>query len=116
MDVLLAFGRTEITPRVSMPWTALSPHLAQHVALLVVELLTNALKHGCAPADGGYVSISLRPHADGLELVAEDNFPGPLGQAADTPRIIAALTASLGGTLLVETSLGYVTKVRFPVA
>jgi two-component sensor histidine kinase len=116
LDVLLAFGRTEVTPWVSMLPVPLSPHRAQHLALLVVELMTNALKHGCAPAAGGYVCFRLGPHADGLELVVEDNFLEPSIAAAGPPRIVAALTEILEGTLCVETALSYVTRVRFPLA
>lgn len=115
LDVLLAFGRTEITPRVSMAAVLLSPRCARHLGLLVVELMTNALKHGRAPTENGVVSVTLRPVGADLELVVADNFAPPAAPLCATPRIALALAETLGGALTVEAAPGYVTRVHFPL-
>jgi two-component sensor histidine kinase len=116
IDVLLAFGREEITPWVRMCDIAVSPATAVRVGVLVVELLTNALKHGRAPADGGAVWIGMRRLDGGwLELTAADSFPAPTTEAV-RPRMIEGLVGRLGGDLTVQTETGYMTRIRFPAS
>ena len=113
LDLILAFDRTEITPFVSIAEAALSPRCAQHVALLVVELLTNALKHGRAPGNGGAVSVTLRRVRRQLELVVADNFDTPAEAASQAPRLVCALVQTLGGTLTIQADGRYATRILF---
>jgi len=116
IDLLLAFGREEIRPRVMMRDVAVSPATAVRIGALVVELLTNALKHGRAPAEGGAVWIDLRRLKDGrLELTAADSFSAPAAEA-ERPRMIEGLVGLLGGDLSVQTETGYMTRIRFPAS
>jgi two-component sensor histidine kinase len=116
IDVLLAFEREEITPWVRMCDIAVSPATAVQVGTLVVELLTNALKHGRAPAEGGTVWVSMKRLDDGrLELTAADSFPAPTAEAV-RPRIIEGLVNRLGGELSIQMDTGYMTRIRFPAA
>jgi two-component sensor histidine kinase len=116
IDLLLAFGREEIRPWVTMGDIAVSPATSVRVGALVVELLTNALKHGRAPAEGGAVWISMRRLGGGrLELTAADSFPAPTEEAV-SPRMIEGLVARLGGDLSVQTETGYMTRIRFPAS
>ncbi len=113
LDLILAFDRTEITPWVSMSDVALSPRCAQHVALLVVELLTNALKHGRAPENGGAVSVTLCWVGRQLELAVVDNFDMPAEAAFRAPRLVGALVQALGGTLAIQADGRYATRILF---
>ena len=114
IDLLLAFGREEITPWVGMCDVSVSPATAVRVGALVVELLTNALKHGRAPAEGGTVWISMKRLDDGrLELTAADSFPAPVAEPV-SPRVIEGLVARLHGELSIQMETGYMTRIRFP--
>jgi len=114
LDLLLAFGRTEIAPWVSMPDVALSTYRTQVLGLLVTELMTNALKHGRAPEAGGVVSLTLEQVGQDLQLTFADNFAPPDAMGCAAPRMVAALAQILGGTLTVDTAPGYLTRIRFP--
>ncbi len=112
-DVVTAFGRGDIEPWVDMCDVSLSPDAFVTLGNLVVELVTNAVKHGRAPASGGLVWMRLRRRADGrLELNVTDNFAAP-AEAPRTPRIIANLVELLGGELLIRTRSGYATRIVF---
>ena len=113
LDLILAFDRTEITPWVSMAEVPLSPRCAQHVALLVVELLTNVLKHGRAPENGGAVSVTLRRVKHQFELAVVDNFDAPAEAVSRGPRLVGALVQALAGTLTIQTDGRYATRVLF---
>jgi two-component sensor histidine kinase len=76
--------------------------------------MTNVLKHGRAPSEGGMVRVSMKALGDGwLELLVSDSFPPPAAQPA-RPRMVEALVEALGGELSVETEAGYRTRIRFP--
>jgi two-component sensor histidine kinase len=115
-DLVLAFGRTDVTPSVVMVNAGLCARSEQRLALIVVELMTNALKHGRPPPSGGVVWIQLRFLGEAeLELVATDNFEPPAATEAPAPAIVAALVDDLGGDLKVCCRPTYRTRVRFPV-
>ena len=115
MDLALAFDRTDITPSVAMVDARLSARSEQRLALIVVELMTNALKHGRPPTSGGVVWIQLRFLGEAeLELVVTDNFDPPAAQPP-MPAIVAALVEDLAGDLRVCCRPAYRTRVRFPV-
>jgi two-component sensor histidine kinase len=115
MDLALAFGRTDVQPNVAMVDVGLSAHCEQRLALIVVELMTNALKHGCPPTSGGVVWIQLRVFGEAeLELVVTDNFEPPAGEPP-VPAMVAALVEDLGGDLRICCRPAYRTRVRFPL-
>ncbi len=115
-DVLHGFGREEIASRVKMTGISVSPATAVRIGALIVELLTNALKHGRAPAEGGTVWISIKRLDDGrLELTAADSFPAPIVEPV-RPRMIEGLVNRLRGELSIQVETGYMTRIRFPAA
>jgi two-component sensor histidine kinase len=93
----------------------LSIRCEHRLALIVVELMTNALKHGRPPMSGGVVWIQLGFCGEAeLELVVTDNFEPPAGEPP-MPAIVAALVEDLGGDLRVCCRPAYRTRVRFPL-
>ncbi len=116
-DVVLALGRGEVRPRLAMCDTPLSCGRSLGVAILVVELMTNALKHGAAPREGGTVWVAMRPLCDGrLELSVSDSFAPPINPHPPRPRLIETLAHALSGELIIGVRPTYTTRIRFPVA
>jgi two-component sensor histidine kinase len=115
-DTLRSFGRGDIALAVSAIDAAITPRSEQRLALLLVELVTNALKHGRPSETGAAMSIQLRFAVDReLELVVSDNFGSPPFDAAPVPAFAATLAAELGGALHISCRPFYCTRVRFPV-
>ena len=114
MDLALAFGRTDVLPTVAMVEAGLSIRAEQRLVLIIVELMTNALKHGRPLTSGGVVCIQLGFCGEAeLELVVTDNFEPPAAEPP-MPAIVAALVEDLGGDLRVCCRPAYQSRVRFP--
>lgn len=91
------------------------------VALIVNELVMNALKHGRPAGRAAVIHIELRRLESGeARLTIADNGPG-LGTPAEPPaglgsRLISMLVRQLRGQLNIEDSAdGYVAHVTFPL-
>lgn len=91
------------------------------VALIVNELVMNALKHGRPAGRAAVIHIELRRLESGeARLTIADNGPG-LGTTAEPPaglgtRLISMLVRQLRGQLNIEDSAdGYVAHVTFPL-
>ena len=92
-------------------------------ALILNEVLSNALKHAFHDGANGNILVSFRQSGPGfLELTIEDNGIGlPLGylRGLDTKslglRIVAILSNQLGGSLEQEACPGTRIVIRFPV-
>lgn len=114
IDVVLSHSREEITPWVTMCDVSLCKRTLLALGGLVVELMTNALKHGRAPKSGGIVWMQMRQLSTGwLELSVTDNFRPPVTMP-EIPTIIDALVRDIGGDVMVHLTPGYATRVRFP--
>ena len=115
-DVLSCFGRNDILPRLQFCDARLPEACALKLGAIVVELMTNAVKHGRPdPSGGGVVWLALRPADNGrLELAMTDNFAAPTCATPPRPRLIEALVRDLGGELEVMARPGYSTKIRLP--
>jgi two-component sensor histidine kinase len=115
-EVVLAFGRLEIRPCLAMCDVPLSCGHSFLIAILVIELMTNALKHGAAPRQGGVVWVAMTRLRDGrLELSVTDNFAPPKILDPPRPRLIEALTHALSGELIIGVRPSYTTRIRFPL-
>jgi two-component sensor histidine kinase len=94
----------------------LSNDAAMPLALILNELLTNAVKHGSI---GGAIRVGLA-HADGSYcLHVEDDGPGFELEAAQRKRssglgLVGGLARQLGGTFEVQRAKGARCIVRFP--
>ncbi len=90
-------------------------------ALLINELVNNALKHAFSTEDSGSVSVSLQLDHDHYVLDVSDTgrgMPDDLDLAQSRSlglQIVRALSLQLGGTIAVETDAGTTWTVRFPV-
>jgi two-component sensor histidine kinase len=114
--VMLSFGRNDISLQLRMCDAPISPGCLLRVAILIAELLANALKHGKAPPVGGTIWILMQSGGDGwLELSFSDNFGPPDFAEPPRPVIVDALVKDLSGELDVRALPGYLTKIRFPI-
>lgn len=110
-----AFAREELMPRVRVADVELSPNRRLRVALLVVELVMNALKHGPAASSEAAITVDLAWIGDAeLELAVHDKRRQANVASYRRPRIVDALAESLSGTAHIATQDGYLTRVRFP--
>jgi two-component sensor histidine kinase len=107
-DMLAGAGVSGVTCRVAVQAAPRSPERLLALAMLIVEALTNSLKHAFAGRDGGTVTIDLRevPDQPGqLHLLVMDDGTG-LPDGFDAQRlpslgwkIIQSLAAQLSGRL-----------------
>jgi two-component sensor histidine kinase len=108
-----AFGREDITPWVVMEDVDLSQAQAYSVTLLVVELVTNVLKHSLTEQEGGIVWVDLHARGSQIELTVSDNRKAPLPVFAPS-RIVDALARGLKGEAFVQQAGGWIAGARIP--
>ena len=108
-----AFGRGDVTPGVVMDDLNLSPAQAYSVPLLVVELVTNVLKHSLADQAHGIVWVDLYVRAGQIELIVTDNCKAPR-EVFEPSRIVSALAEILSGEAFVRDSNGWIAGARIP--
>ena len=114
LDVLLAYGRTEITPKLEICAACLTGGQAVRLGLIIAELMTNVVKHGRPQGRNATMWICLSPLGpDVLQLTSSDTFDIP-NQAGFAPRLLTELVKDLGGDLSITTGGGYSTRIRFP--
>jgi two-component sensor histidine kinase len=95
--------------RLEGPPFRLTADAAQPVAMLLHEMVTNAVKHGALSAPGGRVTLSWRVAGDALELGWLERggpaLPGRPERAGFGSRLLAALVQrQLGGTVAFDWS------------
>lgn len=88
----------------------LEVNTATAIALIVNELLTNAVKHG-RPADGGpRIAVTFHKRGSGARLVVADNGPGfdycERFGASSGLQLVKGLVRQIGGTLSIEQDQG----------
>jgi two-component sensor histidine kinase len=112
-----AFGRDGITPNVSFDRIQLGPTEMMYVALMVVELTINELKHGLRQCAVGSFDVRLRHVADCAELMVSDDEPVPVtARPFPVPRMVEALAQRVGGDVIVLCARSYGVRVRFPLS
>lgn len=112
--LLQAFDREDVTPWVRMEDLALTPDRAGKVGLIVVELVTNVLKHSLQGSVGGAIWIDMRAKSFGAEIAVSDSCESPVADATP-PMILSQLAASLAGEAFVVDRCGYTAGVWFPL-
>lgn len=80
--------------------------IAMPLALIINELLINAVKHGL-PGDGrGTIRVSIRRSVEGISLVVEDEGPGfelsSVRSSASGLRLVEGLARQIGGSFAVS--------------
>jgi two-component sensor histidine kinase len=93
---------------------------AAALAVIVQELVANALAHGFPPPRGGAVRVGLKPLGGerGLLSVADDGIgyvPGPPDPHRLGLWLITGLADQVGGALNVASDDGVVAKLEFPL-
>jgi two-component sensor histidine kinase len=86
-------------------------------ALILNELVTNALKHGFPDGRRGQIRIACRDVGDGrIELtVADDGVGLPAHKAAPQLPLVAMLARQLGGSVETDSAVGFRVKVTVNV-
>ena len=83
--------------------------------LILVEMVTNVLKHSLAGRPAGVITIALDAAPTGFELIVADTSGAPCPSPPPPPsRTVAALAKSLDGSAFVYDRNGYVAGVRLP--
>ncbi|HEX2138894.1 MAG TPA: histidine kinase dimerization/phosphoacceptor domain -containing protein [Woeseiaceae bacterium] len=87
------------------------------LGLMIVELLSNAAKHGTA-ASGGRIGVSLRRVGTGFELQVRDGGPGFTLSERVPPSsglgLVRGLCRQLGGDLHISRDAGALVVIRLP--
>jgi two-component sensor histidine kinase len=115
LDLIHASLRGDLRLSLCMERVAVRPDAETRLVYLLVELVTNAIKH--SRQDGaGTIWIDLRRRSsDELELLVRDNGVGPwCSPTAAPPRMALALAQSLGGDLRIMGDGGFTAQARFP--
>jgi len=112
--LLQAFDREDVTPWVRMEDLPLSPDSAGKVGLIVVELVTNVLKHSLQDSSGGVVWIDMRAKSHGAEIAVSDSRESRVADHTP-PMILSQLASSLSGEAFVADRGGYTAGVWFPL-
>jgi two-component sensor histidine kinase len=93
--------------------------IAVPVALIVNELVTNAIQHSGAVGEGGSVRVLLKNHKDMFSISVSDPGNGPVIDAQSTiglgTRIVEALGHQINATVTKERlAAGYKVTVAVP--
>ena len=116
-DLLTATGAENIVCHVDVVPVRLEPDRLTALAMIIIELLTNALKHAFADGRDATIAITVREREAGrYVLEIRDNGVGILldgGGAGLGARILGALTDQLDGQLSVHHNGGTVARVDF---
>ncbi len=120
-DLLDATGARNIVCLVDVPPLNLDLARLTTLSLLVVEVVTNALKHAFTEAGRGTITIRLQPMEGTMAaLTIADDGPGipasfdPAASRSLGFRIVQGLAAQLDGTLTYANEGGTVVRLVFP--
>jgi two-component sensor histidine kinase len=119
-DVIEATGANNVECVVDMPPIQLDLTRLTTVSLLVVELVTNSLKHAFEPEQTGTITVTMRkPDASTLVLSVADDGRGLQDERPGESRglgwqIVQGLATQLQGELRYETARGAHVTLVFP--
>jgi len=112
---------SEIETRVTGARVMLPSQQAANVAMILSELIDNAVRHGLAESDGGRILVSLADAGGNVVLEVKDSGVGlPSGfdlqkDAGLGLKVVRGLIEDeLGGCLDVESDKGVTVRVKFP--
>jgi two-component sensor histidine kinase len=121
-DLVQSMGREDIRLEIDTESALLDLSHASPIALILNELITNALKYGCPPeAPGCALRVAFASEGESYVLSVADEGPGlapdaqPVSANTLGLRAVDALSRQLGGRLEVERpERGATFRVRFP--
>jgi two-component sensor histidine kinase len=118
-DVLEASGAGNIVCLVSAAEAVIPSEKVVPIALIVTELISNALEHGFAGRESGTIRIDLTPvGAEHLLTIADDGQGLPadftLDEAGMGLRIVQSLAHQIEGRFAVESENGTTWRLVFP--
>jgi PAS domain S-box-containing protein len=101
-DVLAASGRSDIAMNLDLEPVEIKAERAAPVALMVNELVTNALKHAFNGSGANRLDVSVKPDGDIVRIEVHDNGAGINGATGDASfgmKLINALSRQLQATV-----------------
>jgi two-component sensor histidine kinase len=120
-ELIESMGRDDVVLETEVISARLDVRQATPLALILNELITNALKHGCPVGRPGRIRVSFGTEEGSYRLSVADDGPGlPADYAPDQKkslgmRAIDALARQLRGRLVIEsTKTGAHLAVVFP--
>ncbi|MCJ2044053.1 PAS domain-containing protein [Methylobacterium sp. J-078] len=118
-ELVQASGRSEIRLRLELESVVTAVDKAAPVALMLNELVTNALKHAFADGRGGKIVVVVEPDGPDVRLEVTDDGTGMAGIAVDPTsfgqRLLQTLARQLGASVeRLPAELGTRVVVRFP--
>jgi two-component sensor histidine kinase len=120
-ELVESLGRDDVTLTTDVESALLDMRQAAPLALILNELVTNALKYGCPEGRPSRIDVGFRTVGDQFRLTVTDEGDGlpagftPGSNASLGMRAIEALTRQLGGRFSVEPrDVGAAFAVEFP--
>jgi two-component sensor histidine kinase len=111
-----AFGRRNIQTRLSVDNVDLTPYQTARIGFIVVELVTNIMKHTPDAGRAGAIWIDLEVKNTVAELTVSDSFGTIKSNDIPTPpRIVEALAHTLSGHAFIVDRGGYAVTVQMPL-
>lgn len=107
-ELVDSMGREDVDLQLDVTPAKLDLTRAVPLALILNELVTNALKYGCLPDTRGCIRVGFGAVEDGYRLSVADDGPGVPGDFSPESskslgmRVIQALAKQLNGRLVVE--------------
>ena len=119
-DLLEATGARNVVCRVEVAPVEFEMDRLTSLSLIIMELLTNALKHAFAEGRPGTIALSLAPVTPGrYALEVRDNGPG-IPEGLDFTqrntlgmRIVRSLAEKIQGTMTISSEGGTVMRIEF---
>ena len=120
-DIVRGSGRTDVRLHLDLEAVEVPVEKAAPVALMLNELVTNALKHGFADGRGGRLSVSVRPDANYVAIRVTDDGHGMPDKATGTgsfgKRLIENLARQLTASIAWHpANPGTRVELRLPVS
>lgn len=114
----LVFPERQIDLKVSGGTGPVPAEVATPLAVVVTELLQNAIEHAFVDADDGSISVELGRDMDNIRVVVRDDGVGMNTPAFTGPKlglhIVRTLVAELGGTFDVVSDGGTCAEIHIP--